>query len=529
MKTLKKSFTVGLSSLTVFAVILSGCGGGKAQSDGAANPSASTANPSAAAGGTSNKMEGGTVRVAMSTEPDNLDPYLSAATDTNAMMDNVFDGLFEVGEAGTLTPAIAESYEVSEDGLKYTFHLRQEVKFHDGSDLTSADVHSSYAKLAGLDGKEPLSSKFSAVQSVETPDEYTVVVTLKTVDAAFLSANIAAIVPENYEQQSTKPIGAGPFKFTEYQSGQKLVLEKNEQFYDKDRAPVLDRVEFQFMPDQNSAVLALQSGNIDMVPGVSAQGAAQLGDTFNLVTGPQNMVQLMALNNTVAPLDNEKVRQAINYTIDKDVIIQTVAEGQGTKLGSNMSPAMAMFYQEGLENYYTPDLEKAKKLLSEAGYAQGFDLAITVPSNYQMHVDTAQVIAEQLKPIGIQVSIKQIEWSSWLENVYGNGEYEATIIGLTGKIDPNEVLGRYESTYKKNFYHYKNNAYDALLKQARTEMNEEKRSKLYKEAQKMLTEQAVAVYIMDPSRTTAMAGNLEGFKIYPVQKFDFAEMYYTQK
>ena len=518
-----------LSSLAVIAVILSGCGSGKAQNTTTANSGAPNINQSTTGGNTSTKMQGGTVRVSMSTEPDNLNPYLSAATDTNAMMDNVFDGLFEIGETGDLVPAIAESYEISADGLKYTFHLRKNVKFHNGADLTSADVYYSYAKLAGLDGQEPLSSKFSSVQSMETPDQYTVVVTLKSVDAAFLAANIAAILPKDYEEQSTKPIGAGPFKFVQYQTGQKLVIEKNEQFYDAKRMPVLDKVEFQFMPDANSAVLALQSGNLDMVPGITAQAVAQLGDAFNLVTGPQNMVQLMALNNTSAPLDNEKVRQAINYAVDKDVIIQTAAEGQGTKLGSNMSPAMAVYYQEGLENQYNHDLEKAKQLLSEAGHPQGFDLEITVPSNYQFHVDTAQIIAEQLKQIGINVKIKQVEWSYWLEHVYGNGEYEATIIGLTGKIDPNEVLGRYESTYKKNFYHYKNAEYDALLKQARVEMNESNRAKLYKEAQKMLTDQAVAVYIMDPSRTTALAGNLEGYKVYPVQKYDFAEMYYTQK
>ncbi|MNW25970.1 Oligopeptide-binding protein AppA precursor [compost metagenome] len=525
MKSFKRTITASLSSLAVLSLIISGCGGGSTASQQPSDPPASTA----AGDKTGAIQPGGIVRVAMSTEPDNLDPYLSAATDTSSMMDNVFDGLFEAGVDGGLVPAIAESYEISEDGLTYTFKLRQGVKFHDGTDLTSADVYYSYAKLAGLEGAEPLSSKFASVAKINTPDDYTVEVTLKSVDAAFLAANIAAIVPEGYEQQSQAPVGAGPFKFMEYKPGQKLVLTANDAFYDQARAPVLDGVEFQFMPDQNSAVLALQAGDIDMVPGISSQGALQLGEKFNLVSGPQNMVQLMALNHTVEPLNDEKVRQAINYAVDKDVIIQTVVEGQGTKLGTNMSPAMAKYYQEGLENYYTPDLEKAKQLLSESGHPDGFDLTITVPSNYQMHVDTAQVIAEQLKQVGIRVQIKQIEWSNWLENVYNNAQYEATIIGLTGKLDPNEVLVRYESTYNKNFYKYSNSEYDALIAEARTELDEAARADLYKKAQKILTEQAVAVYIMDPSRTVAMAGNLTGFKMYPVQKFDFAEMHYTQQ
>ncbi|MGG6313173.1 ABC transporter substrate-binding protein [Paenibacillus macerans] len=532
---LKNSFAAGLSALTLLAVIVSGCGGG-AQPAGTADGSATepqtqtqTQTPAAAENGTEKVKDGGTVRVAMATEPDNLDPYLSAATDTGSMMDNVFDGLFEAGEKGELIPAIAESYQVSEGGLTYTFKLKQGVTFHDGSALTSEDVYYSYAKLAGLNGQEPLSSKFSGIASIETPDDHTVVVKLKERDAAFLAANIAAIVPKDYEKQSEQPVGAGPFKFAEYQPGQQLALEKNEHFYDKEHAPKLDRIEFKIMPDANSSVLALQSGDIDMVPGVGEQGVLQLGDGYTIVSGPQNMVQLMALNNSVKPLDDVKVRQAINHAIDKDVIIQTVTGGNGTKLGSNMSPAMKLYYQEGLEDRYAPNAEQAKQLLKEAGYENGFDLTITVPSNYQFHVDTAQVISEQLKKVGIRATIKQVEWSSWLEDVYNNAKYEATIIGLTGKLDPHEVLGRYETTYAKNFYKFSNGEFDGLVGQARTELDETKRADLYKQAQTILTDQAVAVFIMDPSRNVAMKKNLHGFKMFPVQKYDFTAMYYTEE
>ncbi len=515
------------------SLALSGCGGngnkeGSGSGSTGAPASGATASPAPSAAASGGKIEGGTVRVAMATEPDNLDPYLSAATDTGSMMDNVFDGLFEGGENSELVPAIAESHTVSEDGLTYTFALRQGVKFHDGSDLTSEDVYYSYAKLSGLNGKEPLSSKFAAIESIDAPDDYTVVVKLKEKDAAFLAANIVAIVPKDYEEQSAKPIGAGPFKFSAYAPGQQLVLEKNESFYNKEQAPTLDRVEFKFMPDANASVLALKSGDIDMVPGISSQGALQLGDGFRIVSGPQNMVQLMALNNSVEPLNDVKIRQAINFAIDKDVIIRTVAEGNGVKLGSNMSPAMKMYYQEGLEKRYETNAEQAKQLLKEAGYEQGFKLTITVPSNYKFHVDTAQVIAEQLKAVGIEATIKQIEWSSWLEDVYNKAKYEATIVGLTGKLDPHEVLGRYDSKYAKNFFKFSSPEYDELVGQGRLEIDPEKRAELYKQAQTMLTEQAVAVYIMDPSRSVAMKDGLEGFKMYPIQKYDFAALYYTK-
>jgi peptide/nickel transport system substrate-binding protein len=505
---------LSFSTLMIISMVMSGCG----KNDNGAPVSTATGE----------KVSGGTVRVAMATEPDNLDPYLSAATDTGSMMDNVFDGLFEGGENSDLIPALAESYRVSEDGLTYTFVLKKGIKFHDGSDLTSEDVNYSYAKLSGLNGKAPLSSKFAVIAKIDTPDDYTVVMTLKAKDAAFLAANIIAIVPKDYEGQSAKPIGAGPFKFAAYTPGQQLVLEKNENFHDKEHKPMLDRVEFKFMPDPNASVLALKSGDIDMVPGISSQGALQLGSGFDIVSGPQNMVQLMALNNSVQPLNDVKVRQAINYAIDKDVIIKTVAEGNGAKLGSNMSPAMKMYYKEGLDKRYIPNAEQAKKLLKEAGYENGFKLTITVPSNYKFHVDTAQVIAEQLKAVGIQATIKQIEWSSWLEDVYNKAKYEATIIGLTGKLDPHEVLGRYETTYSKNFYKFSNGEFDDLVGRGRLEIDANKRAELYKQAQTILTEQAVAVYIMDPSRSVAMKGNLHGFKMYPIQKYDFSAMYYSK-
>ncbi|GED69918.1 diguanylate phosphodiesterase [Brevibacillus reuszeri] len=529
MLNIRKTFVTGFSILAVLSMVLTGCGSSVTPAPTTTGSAQATTEAQPKDSGQTEKVVGGTVRVAMATEPDNLDPYLSAATDTSSMMDNVFDGLFEAGENSELVPAIAESYQVTEDGLTYTFKIRKGIKFHDGSDLTAEDVQYSYAKLSGLNGKEPLSAKFAAIEKIDTPDDFTVVVKLKEKDAAFLAANIIAIVPKDYEKQSEKPIGAGPFKFSSYTPGQQLVLERNDQFYEQEKKPALERIEFKIMPDSNASVLAMQSGDIDMIPGISDQGAKQLGAGFQIVSGPQNMVQLMALNNSVKPLNDVRVRQAINYAIDKDVIIQTVAEGNGVKLGSNMSPAMKRYYQEGLTERYQTDVEKAKALLKEAGYEKGFKLAITVPSNYSFHVDTAQVIAEQLKAVGIEAEIKQIEWSSWLEDVYNNAKYEATIIGLTGKLDPHEVLGRFETTYRKNFYKFSNAEFDDLVNRGRTEVDETKRADLYKEAQTILTEQAVAVFIMDPSRSVALKENLHGFKMYPVQKYDFAAMYFSKK
>ncbi|NWO12224.1 ABC transporter substrate-binding protein [Virgibacillus sp.] len=471
---------------------------------------------------------GGTVRIAMSTEVDHLDPYQSAATDTMSMMDNVYDGLLDTDESGELVPAIAESYDISENGRVYTFKLKENVMFHDGSELTAEDVKYSYEKLAGLSGDEPISSQFEVIEKVETPSDFEVVITLKETNSAFLAANIRPILPADYDNHSEKPIGAGPFKFAEYKVGQELRLVKYEDYYDEEKVPKLDEVQFKIMPDPESAILAMRSGEIDVIPGISAQGKEQLGDTIETIAAPQNMVQLMALNNQVEPLNDLRVRKAINLVIDKDMIIDMVAEGDGVKLGSNFSPSMELYYQEGLEDTYQPHLNEAKKLLKEAGYKDGFNLELTVPSDYQFHVDTAQVITEQLGQVGIQVDIKRIEFSTWLEKVYNQAQYESTIIGFTGKLDPYEILRRYVSDYNNNFVQFENKEYDALIKEALAATDEKALANIYKQAQTLLTEKAASVFIMDPYRTVAMKKGLQGWKMYPIQKFNLEDLYYTE-
>ncbi|MET3698775.1 peptide/nickel transport system substrate-binding protein [Bacillus oleivorans] len=521
---MKKNFFRGLLFILV-ALFLGAC-----SNSGSEETSTNTNSNHSESEETSPSTEAGPkiVRIAMSTEVDNLDPYLSAATDTMSMMDNVFDGLLDTNEAGELVPAIAESYDISDDGLTYTFKLKEGIKFHDGSDLTAEDVIYSYEKLSGLNGGEPLSSQFSVIEKIESASDYEVVITLKEKNSAFLAANIRPILPSGYEEQSSSPIGAGPFKFKEYKVGQELTLVKNEDYYDQENIPEADEVHFMVMPDSESSILAMQAGEIDIIPGISSQGLLQLGDTVSTVSGPQNMVQLMALNNSVEPLDDVKVRQAINLAIDKDVIIDTVADGEGSKLGSNFSPAMEFYYEPGLEEYYAPNIEEAKKLLAEAGLADGFTLELTVPSDYQFHVDTAQVIAEQLSQIGITVDIKLIEFSSWLEDVYQGEQYVSTIIGFTGKLDPYEILRRYESDYGSNFINYSNPEYDQLIADALAATDTTQMADLYKEAQQMLTEEAVSVFIMDPNRTIAMRKGLDGLKMYPIQKFNLEDLVFTE-
>ena len=459
------------------------------------------------------------VRINMESEPDNLDPWLSAASDTEAVFHNVFEGLVLFDETGALIPGLAESWDISDDGLTYTFHLRDDVTFHNGKAFSAEDVVYTYESLSGLGGEEALSSKFKNLTSVEAVDDYTVTMTLAEADAAFLQYTRVAVLPKGYEDQSSAPVGTGPFVFEKYVPGQMVVLEKNEDYYDESRMPKIDEAQIYIMGDDSAVLTALQSGQLDAGI-VYADSADYLTGDFTVNSSPQNMVQLFALNNSVTPFDDVRVRQAFEYAVNKDQIIDGVFAGYATELYSNFSPVMSYFYNDELEDVYTYDVDKAKELMAEAGYEDGFDITITVPSNYQKHIDTAQVIAQQLKQINVNATIEPVEWGQWLEQVYTNADYQTTV-------DPNDILGRYVSDYAKNFMKYNNPDYDKLIEEAKTASDEE-RVELFKECQKMLTDDAAAVWICDPNAIAVTRSDLKGYTFYPVSFIDLSKLYYEE-
>lgn len=464
------------------------------------------------------------VRINMESEPDNLNPWLSAASDTEAVFHNVFEGLVLFDETGELISGLAKEWEIADDGRTYTFYLRDDVSFHNGKKFLAEDVVYTYESLAGLGDEDALSSKFLNLESVEAVDEYTVKMTLKEADAAFLQYTRVAILPKGYEEQSSTPIGTGPFTFEKYVPGQMIILEKNEDYYEDSRMPQIDEAQIYIMGDDSAVLTALESGQLDAGI-VYADSAEYLFGDFSINSSPQNMVQLFALNNEEEPFDDIRVRQAFEYAVNKEQIIDGIFAGYATELYSNFSPVMSYFYNDELTDIYAYDVEKAKDLLEEAGYGDGFEITITVPANYQKHVDTAQVIAQQLKAINVKAIIEPVEWGQWLEQVYTKAEYQTTIIGLTGKLDPNDILGRYASDYDKNFIKYSNTEYDELIKEAKTASDDE-RIEIFKECQRLLAEDAASVWICDPNQIVVTRSDLKGYTFYPVSFMDLSRLYY---
>lgn len=459
------------------------------------------------------------IKTTMSMDIDSLNPYKMVSSGTEEIMLNVFEGLLMPGENGDLIPAIAESYKISEDGKVYTFKIREGVKFHNGNPLDIRDVEFSLNRMSGRDGSPTSSALFKEIDEIKIISENEIQIKLKEADSAFIYALTKGIVPdENADNLDKEPIGTGPFKVKQYDREQQIVLEKFEGYWGE-KAKV-DRVEVLVVPNNETAFLKLLSGEINMLSRVDAKRINELKN-FNNISAPQNTVQVFALNNKVPPFDKVEVRKAINMAIDKDEIITGVMGGNGIKLETNMSPVMKKYCIENIGE--KQNIEEAKSLLEKNG-VKNLTFTIKVPSNYPMHVNTAQIIAEQLKKVGVNVRIETIEWTTWLSEVYSGRKHEATIVGLSGKLDPYSILRRYTSDYKNNFFNFEDAEYDRLIEEAKSSSNDEIIVKNYKSAQEILRKKQAAIYIMDPELITSLDKKITGFEYYPLPYINFAKM-----
>lgn len=467
-----------------------------------------------------------TVKINISSEPDSLNPWQSAAADTKSVFFNVFEGLLKLSPDGSLAPAIAEGYTVSDDNVTYTFNIRKNVVFHNGKKLTTKDILYSYNAFTGLNGAKPVSSNFKSVKSFSAPDDYTFIVNLSKPDASFLAATADAILPEGYNDQETKPIGTGPYKFVSYVPGQKMVFARNSDYYDNNHMAKIENVEVYTMTDSSSVISAIRSGQLDIAYFIYGDDAKLLEKNFNIFSAAQNMIQIFGLNNDYEPLKNILVRQAINYAVNKKDIIDGVWAGYADELYTNFSPALKLYYNDTLKDIYSFDIEKAKSLMERAGYKDGFELTITVPSNYEPHVQAAEILVSQLEKINIKAKLEMIEWGTWLDRVYTKAQYESTVIAFEGKAEPNDILARYSSDNKRDFIRFNNTEFNSLLVQAKTETNLEKRIDFYKKCQQIMTENAASVFICDPNLIVATKKNLFGYTFYPTSLIDFSKWYY---
>lgn len=517
---MKKKLLALFLALVMVGAVLPGCGDGSKDPGGQGNN-----------GKTGEPVKGGEITVGIAQDlNDSLDPHQTVAAGTREVLFNIFEGLVKPNSDGEMIPAVAEKYTLSEDGTTYTFTLREGVKFHNGQTVTAEDVVYSINRCAAVpEGQEkPLVAAFSAVKSVEALDEKTVAVTIAQRDLEFISYMTAAIIPADYENQDTAPVGTGPFKFVSRTPQQDFVMERFEDYWG---APAwLDKVTYKICENADALVMNLNGGSIDLCAHLTSAQASQLNQNFQVLEGTMNLVQAIYLNNQAKPFDNQLVRQALCYAIDRQGIMDMVADGHGTAVGSSIYPAFTKYFLPELVDKYPHDVAKAKELLAQAGYPDGFDMTISVPNNYQPHMDTAEVVAEQLREAGINVTIQPVEWSTWLDTIYNGRQFQATVVGVdAANMTARAMLERFTSDYGKNFINYNNPAYDALFQQAINAQDEATQTDLYKQMEAMLADTAANVYIQDLCDLVAMRQDLGGLKFYPIYVLDLSTVYLTQR
>ncbi|OCA84539.1 peptide ABC transporter substrate-binding protein [Bacillus sp. FJAT-27225] len=443
-----------------------------------------------------------------------LDPITTTEGEAFRVTENIFETLVQYGDQDTtINPGLAEDWKVSDDGLTYTFTLRQGVKFHDGTDFNAEAVVFNFNRwMNGDDEKFPYYSMFGGykkdkghvIKEVKAVDEHTVQFVLKRSQAPFLK-NLAmspfsmaspAAVEKFGDDFRNNPVGTGPFKFVEWKQNDTITLEKNPDYWQAG-LPKLNKVIFRVIPENAARLNALVKGEIDILDGLNNSDEASVlaNDQLQVIERPSNNVGYIGMTNTRKPFDNKLVRQAINHAIDKKSIIDAFYGGKAEPAINPMPPSLEG-YNDQISDY-PYDLEKAKALLKEAGYEKGFEIdlwAMPVARPYMPEAQkVAEVIQESLSKIGVKANFQTVEWATYLEKAR-KGEFDMFMLGWTGDNGDADnflyTLLDKDSIGSNNYAQYSNDELHDILIQAQTEPDQAKRNELYKKAQEIIKEDA---------------------------------------
>lgn len=469
-------------------------------------------------------VDGEILQVAIGGEPDQLDPHRTTSYFSFQVLENVYDTLVETDANLQMQPALAESWEVSDDQLTWTFTLRDDVTFHDGSPMTSEDVVYSFRRI--IDEELANAWKFTAIQSIDAPDDATVVITLAQPSPNLLSnlggfKGVAIVSSENVESGdiTTAPIGTGPFSLEEYVAGDRITLAANPDYWGGE--PAIAGIEYRFISEPATALAALRAGEIDWTDVVPTQQVQQLqgDDSIELGIAPSSDYWYLALNERRAPWDDVRVRQAIAYAIDRDAILQAVSYGTATP-NQLAIPEQSVWYTQ--YDGYTTDLDRAQQLLDEAGYTGG-TLDMLATTDYPETITAAQIIASNLAPLGIQVNIRQMDFSQWLDE-QNAGSFDMLMMGWLGNIDPDDFYySQHYSTGASNAQGYANPEVDRLLDDARVETDQTARADLYAQAATIIADEASYIYLYNPSVIQAWNPALTGYEVLPDRAVRFRD------
>lgn len=450
-----------------------------------------------------------TLTLGLPVEPSGLDPTAAAPTAIrDVTWGNVFEGLTTLDETGTVKPLLATDWTVSPDGLAYTFHLRPNVRFHDGTPFDASVVRFTLDRARSPQSTNAQKQFFEPIDAIETPDPATVVIKLKHPAGLFpyrLAWGDAVMVdPKAADTNATAPVGTGPFKFKDWQRGDHVDLVRNDDYWDKG-VPKLAAVTFRFIGDAQAQTAALRAGDVDGFPEFTAPelfGDFQNDPRFTAVVGATPRKLVAALNGDRTPLGDARVRRALMNAIDRKAVIEAAYSGFGTPIGSHFAPTDRGYVD--LTGVIPFDHAKAKALLAEAGYPNGFTLTIKTP---QMTETTrvAEVLQAMLADVGVTLTIEPCEFpAKWIDEVFLKRDYEMSIIDHAEPMDI-DVYAR--PTY---YFNYHNPKFDALVATAEETVDQAVRDKAYGDAQRLLAQDVPALYLFDVPRLNVWDAKLRG-------------------
>lgn len=466
-----------------------------------------------------------TLVMGMVLEPPHLDPTAGAAAAIDEVVyANVFEGLTRIDGDGAVRPALAESWTVSDDGLVYTFKLHEGVTFHDGTTFDSGDVMFSLERAMAPDSVNAQKGLFEPIAKVEAPDAATVVVTLKRPTGSFLFdmgwGDAVIVAPESAADNKTNPVGTGPFRFKQWVKGDRVELVRNDAYWG---TPVkLAAATFKFINDPAAATAAMLAGDVDAFanfPAPESLPQLEADPRFKVVIGTTEGETILAINNAAPPLDDVRVRRALAHAVDRQAIIDGAMFGYGTPIGSHFAPHNAAYVD--LTGMYPHDVAKAKALLQEAGVK---DLRLTIklpPPPYARR--GGEIIAAQLREAGIEAELIPVEWPQWLEQVFTNKDYQLTIVSHTEPMD----IGIYARD--DYYFNYKSPAFKAVMAELAATMDETRRKELLAEAQRIIAEDCVNVFLFQLAKHGVWDARLQGlWPNSPVQANDLTAVSWAE-
>ena len=464
--------------------------------------------------------------VAMQLEPPHLDPTSAAAGAIDSVLySNVFEGLTRFMGDGSVVPGLAESWDISEDGTVYTFHLHDGVKFHDGTTFDAEDVKFSLDRALAEDSANAQKALFAGITDVTVVDPLTVKVTLAAPNGSFLFnmawGDAVIVAPESIEGIKQKPVGTGAFAFGSWVQGDKIVLEKNADYWGTPAK--LDEVTFKFISDPTAAFAAVMAEDVDVFVAFPAPENLPMFEAdprFQVLVGSTEGETILSTNNKKPPFDNKLVREAVAHAIDRQALIDGAMFGYGTPIGTHFAPHNPAYVDLTAQSAYDPAL--SKKLLAEAGLPDGFETTLHLPPpSYARR--GGEIIAAQLAAVGIKAQIINVEWAQWLETVFKGKDFGLTIVSHTEPMD----IGIYARP--EYYFQYDNPAFQDLMKTLSVTADPDKRTAMLQEAQKIIADDYVNGYLFQlPALTVAKAGVQGLWSNAPTQATDMTAVSWAE-